>query len=135
LPSTAHGTRKSNVIEALRLTTTPLNLRRTRYFDPDDLSHGRTGQVIELGLEFDGLTLIQQGQYYTALDLDTKQALYKARFRSGVVVDKRWLATNWGQRQLARFDRDVSDHEDKSGRSARPASHRARHPRLQGRAT
>jgi putative ATP-dependent endonuclease of OLD family len=80
---------KSNVIEALRLATTPLNLRRTRYFDPDDLSHGRTGQAIELGLEFDGLTLIQQGQYYTALDLDTKQALYKARFRSDETIPKR----------------------------------------------
>jgi putative ATP-dependent endonuclease of OLD family len=31
---------KSNVIEALRLATTPLSLRRTRYFDADDLSMG-----------------------------------------------------------------------------------------------
>jgi len=31
---------KSNVIEALRLATAPLNLRRTCYFDEADLSHG-----------------------------------------------------------------------------------------------
>jgi putative ATP-dependent endonuclease of OLD family len=80
---------KSNVIDALRLATTPLNLRRTRYFDADDLSHGRTGHAIELDLELDDLTLIQQGQYYTALDLETKQALYKARFRSDEAIPKR----------------------------------------------
>jgi putative ATP-dependent endonuclease of OLD family len=80
---------KSNVIEALRLATTPLNLRRTRYFDADDLSHGRAGHAIELDLELDDLTLIQQGQYYTALDLETKQALYKARFRPDEAIPKR----------------------------------------------
>ena len=35
---------KSNVIEALRLATAPLNFRRTRYFEADDLSHGREGR-------------------------------------------------------------------------------------------
>ena len=80
---------KSNVIEALRLATAPLNLRRTRYFDADDLSHGRAGQPIELDLELDDLTLIQQGQYYTALDLTTRHALYKARFRSDETIPKR----------------------------------------------
>ena len=80
---------KSNVIEALRLATTPLNLRRTRYFDADDVSHGRSGQAVELDLELDDLTPIQQGQYYTALDLDTKQALYKARFRPDETIPKR----------------------------------------------
>jgi putative ATP-dependent endonuclease of OLD family len=80
---------KSNVIEALRLVTTPLSLRRTRYFDADDLSHGRTEHAIELDLELDGLTLIQQGQYYAALDLKTKQALYKARFRPDEAIPKR----------------------------------------------
>jgi len=80
---------KSNVIEALRLATTPLNLRRTRYFDADDLSHGRSGQAIDLDLELGGLTRIQQGQYYAALDLKTKQALYKARFRPDEAIPKR----------------------------------------------
>ena len=80
---------KSNVIEALRLATTPLNLRRTRFFEADDLSHGREGSAIELGLELDGLTTIQQAQYITALDLGTKRALYTARFRPDETIPKR----------------------------------------------
>ena len=72
---------KSNVIEALRLATAPLNLRRSRYFEADDLSHGREGQPIELDLELDGLTPIQRGQYITALDLESGHAMYKARFQ------------------------------------------------------
>ena len=72
---------KSNVIEALRLATAPLSLRRTRYFEADDLSHGREGGTIEIGLELAGLTTIQQAQYLTALDLATRHAIYAARFR------------------------------------------------------
>lgn len=72
---------KSNVIEALRLATAPLNLRRSRYFEADDLSHGRKDQPIELDLELDGLTAIQRGQYITALDLESGQAMFKARFQ------------------------------------------------------
>jgi putative ATP-dependent endonuclease of the OLD family len=80
---------KSNLIEALRLATAPLNLRRTRFFEADDLSHGQAGQVIELGLELDDLTTIQQAQYITALDLDTKRALYSIRFRPDETIPKR----------------------------------------------
>jgi putative ATP-dependent endonuclease of OLD family len=80
---------KSNIIEALRLATTPLNLRRTRYFETDDLAHGRAGQVIELGLELDNLTEIQRGHYIGALDLTTKRALYTVRFRPDESVAKR----------------------------------------------
>src|SRR6266568_318421 len=80
---------KSNIIEALRLATTPLSLRRVRYFESDDLSHGREEQAIELGLALDGLTTIQRAQYITALDLDSKQALYTARFRPDETTPKR----------------------------------------------
>jgi putative ATP-dependent endonuclease of the OLD family len=80
---------KSNIIEALRLATTPLSLRRVRYFETDDLWHGREEQAIELGLALDGLTTIQQAQYITALDLDSKRALYTARFRPDETVPKR----------------------------------------------
>ncbi|MGD0069667.1 MAG: AAA family ATPase [Streptosporangiaceae bacterium] len=81
---------KSNVIEALRLATPPLNLRRSRYFEMDDLSHGRADQAIELGLELAGLTAIQQGHYLTALDLDTNHALYTARFRADETIPRRF---------------------------------------------
>jgi putative ATP-dependent endonuclease of OLD family len=80
---------KSNVVEALRLATVPLSMRRTRFFEADDRSHGRGSEVIELGLEFDGLTGIQRSQYYPALDFDTGRPLYKVRFRPGETLAKR----------------------------------------------
>ncbi len=80
---------KSNVIEAMRLATAPLNLRRTRYFEADDLSHGRETGSIEIGLELAGLTTIQQAQYLTALDLNTRRAIYCARFRPGESASRR----------------------------------------------
>lgn len=70
---------KSNIIEALRLATPPLSRRRTRYFEPDDISFGR-GTIVELTGEFDELTTIQQGQCSTALDLATSRAWYTSRF-------------------------------------------------------
>ena len=80
---------KSNVIEALRLATTPLNLRRTRYFEADDLSHGRTGHAVELDLELDDLTLIQQGAVLHCARPRHQAALYKARFRPDEAIPKR----------------------------------------------
>jgi putative ATP-dependent endonuclease of OLD family len=80
---------KSNVIEALRLATAPLNMRRTRYFEIDDRSHGRQDDAIELDLELDGLTDIQRAQYCTALDLDTNRAVYKTRFHPDGKSSKR----------------------------------------------
>lgn len=72
---------KSNVIEALRLATTPLSLRRSRFFETEDISHGRKGESIELALELEGLTTAQRGQYITSLDFDTSVVNYAVRFR------------------------------------------------------
>jgi putative ATP-dependent endonuclease of OLD family len=81
---------RSNVIEALRLATSPLNPRRTRYLEKDDRSHGPEKEAVELDMAFDDLTDSQQGQYYTALDLDTSQALHKTRFLLDESVSNRW---------------------------------------------
>jgi putative ATP-dependent endonuclease of the OLD family len=79
---------KSNVIEGLRLATTPLNLRRSRYFEPEDRSHGRT-EAVELDLVLDGFTAIQEGQYIPALDIQSGQARYKVRYRPDEGLPKR----------------------------------------------
>ncbi len=79
---------KSNVIEALRLATAPLNLRRSRYFEPGDRSHGKS-EPVELDLMLNDLTKIQEAQYITALDLKTGQVRYKVRFRPNEDVPKR----------------------------------------------
>jgi len=71
---------KSNVVDALRLAISPMGGRRTRYFDPGDLSFGRDGAAIEIALRFEGLTEIQRGQYLTALDVSSMTAVYGTRF-------------------------------------------------------
>ncbi len=71
---------KSNIIEALRLATSPLDKKRTRYFERDDLSHGIVSDHIELISEYEGLTEFQKGQFITALDVSTGVAHYSTRF-------------------------------------------------------
>lgn len=71
---------KSNVVDALRLALSPLGGRRTRYFEPGDLSFGRETETATLRLVFDGLTAIQRGQYLTALDVEDMTAIYGTRF-------------------------------------------------------
>ncbi|MFI2116704.1 ATP-dependent nuclease [Streptomyces rubiginosohelvolus] len=72
---------KSNVIEALRLATTPLNRRATRWFDEADLSHGREGREAQFRATYDGLSAAQRAHYITALDVETNQAAYTTTYK------------------------------------------------------
>ncbi|NGP09432.1 AAA family ATPase [Rhodococcus sp. 14C212] len=71
---------KSNIIEALRLATTPLSGRRTRYFELDDVRDGDTEQVL-LTSQFSGLTAFQRAHLIGALDLTNNEAVHVTRFR------------------------------------------------------
>lgn len=71
---------KSNVVDALRLNLTPYGARRTRYFEPGDLSFGREHEAAEIVATFDDLTEIQRGLFATALDLGDMTARYTTRF-------------------------------------------------------
>jgi putative ATP-dependent endonuclease of OLD family len=71
---------KSNVVDALRLATSPMGGRRTRYFEAGDLSFGREAEAVSIAMRFDGLTEIQRGQYLTALDVSNMTAVYGTRF-------------------------------------------------------
>lgn len=71
---------KSNVIEALRLATAPLNGRRTRYFDLDDVARGHTGPV-RITSRFAGLTTFQRAHFIGALELDTNEAVHCTIYR------------------------------------------------------
>ncbi|MCB1258451.1 MAG: AAA family ATPase [Microthrixaceae bacterium] len=71
---------KSNVVDALRLALNPLGGRRTRYFEPGDVSFGREHEGTTLTTRFAGLTTIQRGQFLTALDLENMTAVYGTRF-------------------------------------------------------
>ncbi|WP_129862093.1 ATP-dependent nuclease [Streptomyces albidoflavus] len=72
---------KSNVIEALRLATTPLNRRATRWFDESDLSHGREAEEARFRATYDGLSAAQRAHYITALDVETSQAAYTTTYK------------------------------------------------------
>ncbi|MFE9240497.1 putative ATP-dependent endonuclease of OLD family [Streptomyces griseus] len=76
---------KSNVVESLRLATTPLNRRGTRWFEDTDLSRGREGSEAEFTATYDGLTDTQRAHYITALDVDTHQASYTTTYRKDPV--------------------------------------------------
>jgi putative ATP-dependent endonuclease of OLD family len=71
---------KSNVIEALRLSTAPLNGRRTRYFDVDDVTRGHVGPVT-VTARFAGLTAFQRAHFIGALELDTNEAVHCTIYR------------------------------------------------------
>lgn len=71
---------KSNVIEALRLSTAPLNGRRTRYFDVDDVTRGHVGPVT-ITARLGGLTSFQRAHFIGALELDTNEAVHCTIYR------------------------------------------------------
>lgn len=70
---------KSNVIEALRLATSPLSGRRTRYFEPEDQTRLCSAPV-NIETRFEGLSRFQKAQYISAFDLTTDQAVYMTKF-------------------------------------------------------
>ncbi|MEU5382017.1 AAA family ATPase [Streptomyces sp. NPDC005968] len=76
---------KSNVIESLRLATTPLNRRGTRWFEETDLSRGQESEEAEFTATYDGLTHTQRAHYITALDVDTHQASYTTTYKKDPV--------------------------------------------------
>ena len=73
---------KSNIIEALRLATTPLNPRNPRWFDESDRSHGREGEEVEFEIELDGLTPMQRSHYMAALDVGINRVHYSTKYRA-----------------------------------------------------
>lgn len=71
---------KSNVIEALRLATTPLSGRRIRYFEIED-GHRGSAEPINLTSRFAKLSRFQQAHYIGALDMNTGEAVHTTRWR------------------------------------------------------
>ena len=73
---------KSNVVDAIRLATTPASGRRSRYFEKDDdFSFWANGEPILLRLRFDELTPTQRGLFTTAIDESHDEVVYASRFR------------------------------------------------------
>ena len=68
---------KSNVIDAIRLLTSPLGGRRDLYCEQSDIRFGSAARNFELVATFDGLSAAQQGRLLSATTSDT---LEEARF-------------------------------------------------------
>lgn len=73
---------KSNIIDALRLATAPANGRRTIYFEESDLSRSADSLTITLQTVFEGLSDIQKGLYFTAMNVASEKCLYSTEFKA-----------------------------------------------------
>lgn len=65
---------KSNLIDAIRLVTTPLSGRRELYCEQTDIRFGSTMGAFSIQATFDGLTPPQQGRLISATSDDTLKA-------------------------------------------------------------
>lgn len=73
---------KSNIIDALRLSTYPTSGRPTRYFEKDDdFSLWAPDGPIVIRARYDQLSPTQEGLYITALDLKQGEVVYTTRFQ------------------------------------------------------
>lgn len=70
---------KSNIIEALRLSTVPLSRRRTRYFELDDVNRSNPDPVL-FESTFANLTEFQAAHYIAAYDMTTETATYRTTY-------------------------------------------------------
>lgn len=64
---------KSNIIDAIRLLSTPLNGRRELYCEQMDIRFGTTPRAFELCATFEGLSPPQQGRLFSATTDSTLQ--------------------------------------------------------------
>lgn len=72
---------KSNIIEAIRLATVPAGLRRTRYFEDDDLTHDGDPKDLMIRTTYDELTAMQKGLYGTATDIESGHLIYGVSYK------------------------------------------------------
>jgi len=71
---------KSNIIEALRLATSPLSHRRSRFFEPDDVNRRRPEGPVTLKSTFANASLFQQAQFISGLDMNSRSIQHASRF-------------------------------------------------------
>lgn len=71
---------KSNIIEALRLATSPLSHRRNRFFEPDDVNRRRPEGPVTLTSTFANASLFQQAQFISGLDMNSRSIQHASRF-------------------------------------------------------
>ncbi|MBI4658498.1 MAG: AAA family ATPase [Verrucomicrobia bacterium] len=87
---------KSNIIDALRLLTLPLNGRRERYPEDEDLRRGATSADFQFIGQFAGLSDTLKGLLITAVpDVTQNVALFGYRHETRSAAHPRGLTTQW----------------------------------------
>jgi putative ATP-dependent endonuclease of the OLD family len=87
---------KSNIIDALRLLTLPLNGRRERYAEDDDLRRGSTEKTFALEGRFSGLSDTVKGLLISAVpDPATDVAIFGMRYQCKTSANFRGKTTFW----------------------------------------
>jgi putative ATP-dependent endonuclease of OLD family len=87
---------KSNIIDALRLLTLPLNGRRERYPDDDDLRRGSAKKTFTLEGRFSGLSDTVKGLLITAVpDPAADLAILGIRYQCKTSANSRGKTTFW----------------------------------------
>jgi putative ATP-dependent endonuclease of OLD family len=80
---------KSNLIDAMRLSTRPLSGRRSRYFELDDIHRTAADQPIEIENIYSSPTNLQRGQYIPALNLGDGTVSFLTRFTPDLTGKRR----------------------------------------------
>jgi putative ATP-dependent endonuclease of OLD family len=87
---------KSNIIDAVRLVTQPLNGRRERYAEDEDLRRGSTEQNFEIEAHYDALSETSKGLLISAVPDPTKdQAVFGIRYEPTSAAAPRGRFTSW----------------------------------------
>src|SRR5271155_3593241 len=87
---------KSNILDALRLLTLPLNGRRERFPEDDDLRRGSTEKGFAIEGQFSGLSDTVKGLLITAVpDPATDFAILGMRYECKTSATSRGKTTFW----------------------------------------
>jgi putative ATP-dependent endonuclease of the OLD family len=90
---------KTNVIDAIRLLTAPLNGRRDRYPEEQDLRRGTTPSQFEIAGHFDGLSDTLKGLLISAVPDPTRnQAIFGLRHEGPSTEAPRGRTSRWAGR-------------------------------------
>ena len=87
---------KSNIIDAIRLATQPLNGRRDRYADDDDIRRGTGDQSFEIATQYDDLSEKMKGLLISAVPIPTEnKALIGVRYEASLPTSTRGKFMTW----------------------------------------
>lgn len=90
---------KTNVIDAIRLLTAPLNGRRDRYPEEQDLRRGTTPSQFEIAGRFDGLSDTLKGLLISCVPDPTKnEAIFGLRHEGPSTESPRGRTSRWAGR-------------------------------------